>query len=406
MVTYYRSGPIERDPDASFHTQNQVDEFLIKEGFEIIGDPFEYLKEKGCPQVEYGVKLKRLRDRGLIYEYSEKELLLIMSLRKVRQAAFIISRPSQTASGGTTSETVMSWLKGIPKLVIIGRHHEGLLDNDSTFMLRMLTDRYGLVFDTENDVIDFIRNHIEIFRKGRNAIRELIADIKRADHHINDRPKPLWDEKFEGKTVILYGRPGCGKDTQSRLLQRLCGFKVFGGGLELRQLGVKFPILGHSLSRGNLAPEIIINYLMASKLMKLEQFEPIVFSGSPKKIREARGLMKILTLLNRRPTVIVIEINENLSNQRIALRRNCDSCEVSYCGTKFVENPVCEQCGGPLTARSENMSREAIKKIFGWYETDVKKVIRHFANLGLVTYIGGNRGIYEIFDDIVGILKR
>ena len=405
MVTYYRSGPIERDPDASFHTQNQVDEFLIKEGFEIIGDPFEYLKEKGCPQVEYGVKLKRLRDRGLIYEYSEKELLLIMSLRKVRQAAFIISRPSQTASGGTTSETVMSWLKGIPKLVIIGRHHEGLLDNDSTFMLRMLTDRYGLVFDTENDVIDFIRNHIEIFRKGRNAIRELIADIKRANPHINDRPKPLWDEKFEGKTIIIQGRPGCGKDTQGRMLQRLCGFKFFGSGYELRHLHTGFPNLKENLGTGNLAPSWVIINRITQKLIELEKFEPVVFAGTPKMLLEAELLVSALNDLKRKPIVIVIDIDEELSRKRITLRRNCDSCDISFWGPQFVENSTCEHCGGPLTARNENMNKEAVEKIFGWYETDVKKVIRYFVGLGPVTHIDGNRGKEEIFNDVVEILK-
>ena len=405
MVTYYRSGPIERNPGASFHAKNQVDEFLTKEGFEVIGDPFEHLEKMNCPQSTYGAKMKRLRDQGRIFEYSKEELLLIMGLRKVRNSAFIISRPAPTASGGTASETVMSWLKGIPKLVIIGPYHEGLLDNDSTFMIRMLTGRYDLVFDTEQDVINFIKDHIWSFRRGRNAIRELIIGIKKINPFINDRPKPLWDKKFEGQTVLIYGRPGCGKDTQSRLLQRRCGFKFFGGGLKLRRLGVKFPFLGHSLGRGNLAPEIIMNYLMASKLIKLEQFEPIVFSGNPKKIREARGLMKILTLLNRKPTVIVIEINAKLSKERITLRRNCDSCEVSYCGKEFVENPICKQCGGPLTARDENISEEAIQNIFGWHETDVKKVIRYFVGLGPVTHIDGNRGKEEIFNDVVEILK-
>lgn len=405
-ICCYRTGPIERDPEASFHAKNQVDKFLIECDFEIIGDTFEHLEKMKRPQSVYGIEMKKLRDQGLILGYSKKELLLVMSFRKARRSDFIISRPAPIASAGTVSETVISWIKGIPKLVIIGPHHEGLLDNDSTFMIRMLTDRYSLVFDTERDVINFIKKHIKIFRQGRNAIRELIINIKKTNPHINDRPKPLWNDRFEGKTVLIYGYPGCGKDTQSQMLQHLCGFKVFSGGLELRRLGIKFPILGKSLGEGNLSPEIIMNYLMTSSLIKLEEFEPIVFAGNPKKIREARELMKILKILKRQPTVIVIDFSKRLSRQRIKYRRNCNVCVASFCNKELAKNPICPRCGNNLEPRPENINEKSIRKIFGWYKTHVEKVIEYFENLGLVTHINGHRSKEEIFSDILKILKR
>ncbi len=404
QVCYYRSGPIERDPGLAFHAKNRLDGVFTGEfKFKIIGDTFEHLSASNCPQAVYGTMMKKLRDQGKFMTYCQNELLLEMSLRKVRQSDFMVVRPAAEASGGTTSETVVSWLNDIPKLVIIGSHYEGLLDNNSTFMIRMLNQ--GLFFNAEHDVINFVREHIRIFRQGRNAIRELIINIKKEFPCINDRSKPLWNDKFEDMITLIYGRPGAGKDTQSRMLQHLCGFKVFSGGLELRRLGIKFPILGKSLGQGNLSPEIIMNYLMTSSLIKLEKFEPIVFSGNPKKIREAKELMKILGILKRQPIVIVIDISEELSQERIVNRRNCDSCEESFCSIEFVENPVCPQCGGPLSFRPENASDEAIKKIMAWYKTNVEKVIDYFGDMGLVTHIDGNRCKEEIFDDIVGILK-
>ena len=404
-VCCYRTGPIEGNPGASFHVKNQVDEFLIEAGFEIVGDTFEHLERMNRPQSVYGIEMKKMRDQGLILAYSEKELLLVMSFKKARRSDFIISRPAPTASGGTTSETVISWLKGVPKLVIIGPHHEGILDNNSTFMIRMLTGRYDLVFDTERHVINFIKKHIKVFHKGRNAIRELIANIKKENPRINDRPRKMWDE-FEGKAVIILGWPGAGKDTQGRFLQDLCGFKFFGSGHELRHLHAGFPDLKESLGEGNLAPPWVIINRITQKLISLAKFEPIVFAGTPKMLVEAQMLADALSDLGRKPIVIVIDINEELSRKRIINRRNCDNCEECFYGEEFVRNPICPRCQGPLSERKENMNEGAIAKIFSWYKTDVEKTTKFFEDMGVVTHIDGHRTKEEIFEDILNILKK
>src|SRR3989344_7010429 len=93
-VCCYRTGPIEGNPGASFHVKNQVDEFLIEAGFEIVGDTFEHLERMNRPQSVYGIEMKKMRDQGLILAYSEKELLLVMSFKKARRSDFIISRPA------------------------------------------------------------------------------------------------------------------------------------------------------------------------------------------------------------------------------------------------------------------------------------------------------------------------
>lgn len=405
MVTCYRSGPIERDPAAAFHAKNQLDGFLKEAGIAIIGDTFKILESCGRPQVVYGPEMKKLRNQGRFSDYLKKELLLIPSLRAVRRAHFIVSRPAPEASGGTVSETVMAWIKCIPKLVIVGFHSEGLLDNNSTFMIKMLS-KNGLFFNTERQVIDFIREHIGAFRNGRSAIRDLIVKIKKSNPYVNDRLKPFYSEQFNGKTIIIQGRPGAGKDTQGRMLQDLCGFKFFGSGYELRQMLYKFPVLAESLSSGNLAPEVIIKFLFTQRLIKLENFEPIVFSGTPKKLGEARAFMDVLGLLNRKPLMIVIDIPEELARERIMFRRSCDNCEISFCDRKLAENPICPDCGGALGVRAENAAKEAVDKIFSWYKTDVEEVIRFFEDFGLAIRVDGNRGKEEIFENIFDILKK
>lgn len=404
-VRCYRSGPIEKDSKASFHRMNTLDGPLRDLGIEIIGDSFECLESRGTSQEVYAKTLKGLRNQGRFCEFSKVEMLLKVSLRSVKRATFMIIRPSFEASGGTVSETLQAWLSGIPKLIICGAHGENLLDNNSTFMIRMLTDRFSLVFNTEKDVLDFIRKNFTVFKAGREAVRQLILLIKGENSRINDRPRALAVKEFEGKTAIILGLPGSGKTLQSRMLQDLAGFKYFGSGHELRRLSSKFPMLGESLGRGNLAPEIIINHLLSSSLLRLESFESVVLDGSPKKVGEAKGLRDLLILLKRMPHVFVIEIEESLAIQRMKLRRNCDLCETSFCGPEFVENPICPSCGGVLTIRPENASGEAIKKILDWYKTDVSKVISYFGRLN-TSFIDGNESAVNIFEFILTALKR
>jgi adenylate kinase len=269
---------------------------------------------------------------------------------------------------------VQAWFKGVPKLVIIGPHCEGLLDNSSTFVIRMITDRYALLFNTEKDVVDFIRKHIKIFRQGKDALRKLIWQIKRENPHINDRPKSLYSDAFEGKTVIIHGRPGAGKGTQARLLQDLAGFKYFGSGHELRRLSNKLPKQGQSLGRGNLAKPVIINYLLTRNLLCWERFEPVVIDGSPKMPEEAQALMDLFELLDRKPIVIVIDIDEELSRKRIIQRRNCGHCEISFCGSELIGDSSCPHCGAALEIRPENADSAAINRIMDWYQTNVSPV--------------------------------
>ena len=405
-ICCYRSGPIERDPSAAFQVKNHLDEEFRKMGIKIIGDSFELLKERKCPQEIYGPRLKKLRNLGRFGEYNKEEKLLKPSLRDVRRATFMVLKPLPEASGGTTSETAMAWSRGIPKFVIVGSHGEGLLDSESTFMIRYITDYYSLVFNSEKSVVDFVRDHLDVINRGREALRKLIIEIKTKNPFVNDWPKPLYDHRFEGKTLIILGRPGAGKGTQARMLQDLAGFKYLGSGHELRKLASKLPILAESLGRGNLAPDIITHYFLVHRILKLEDFEPLVIDGSPKKLEEAKGLLSLLELLKRKPIVIVLDIDEELSRQRIVLRRNCYNCETSFCREDLVQNPLCPYCGNTLEVRPENSEAAAVDKIMEWYKTDVVETTKLFESKGFVVHVNGNRDKEEVFRSILEILKK
>lgn len=402
----YRSGPIERYPADSFQKHNILDSAFAELGITVIGDTFELLEKYGTSQSEYGAALKLCRNHGLFYEYGKKEMLLVPSLRNVRRATFMVVKPSRKASGGTVSETVQAYLRGVPMLVIIGAHGENLFANDSTFMIRMLTDRWSLVFDTEKEVIDFVRKHIAIFRQGRSAVRKLIYGIKRKNQYVNDRSRPLLDSCFYGTTLILLGRPCAGKSEQARMLQDRAGFAYFGSGHELRRLGTKNQLLQKILEKGGLAPQMMVAYLLADALLSLESFEAIVLDGSPKMLGEAELLFKFLEYIRRTPKVIVLDIPEDAARRRMALRRNCAICDMTFANKAIAESNICPQCGSAVSARPENEDADAIERMFAWYCTEVEPAIKFFATKSFVTHINGERNKEEVFADILSALGK
>ncbi|MDP1688942.1 MAG: nucleoside monophosphate kinase, partial [bacterium] len=352
----------------------------------------------------YGPSLKKIRNQGLFKRYLEEEKLLIPSIQSVKKVDFIIAKPDSHASGGTTSETTIAFFDNIPKLVIAGVHAENLVNNDSTFIIRMMVGGPSLIFEKEVDVTNFVENNLVTFKKGRQAIKKLILKIKKRDPFVNDFPRPLHHIAFEGKTVILLGRPGCGKGTQAKMLRGLAGFKYIGSGRELRRLGAKIKILGESLAEGNLAPEIIIHFLLTNYLIHLEKFEPVVLDGTPRKIGEAKALMELLSILGRTPQVFVIDINKDLAERRIATRKNCDYCDISFSEKQF-NLTECPECKAKLKIRPENLNKKSIQKILKWHETEVVPVINYFDKRGLVKRIPGNKSREAIFKHILNHLK-
>lgn len=404
-IYYYRSGPIEGHPDLAFHSNNILDSNLQQMGFSFIGDTFQILKNSGIPQEIYGPFLKKIRNQGQFKRYLEEEKLLIPSFQSIKKVDFVIAKPSSLASGGTASETTIAFFENIPKLVIAGLHGENLVNNDSTFIIRMMTGGPSLIFEREVDIIKFVEKNLATFKKGKNAIKKLILNIKKKDPFVNDFPKPLHHVDFEGKTVILLGRPGCGKGTQAKMLRGLAGFKYIGSGRELRRLGAKIKVLGESLAKGNLAPEIIIHFLLANHLISLEKFEPVVLDGTPRKIGEAKALLELLSLLGRTPQVFVIDIDKELAERRISTRKNCDYCDISFSEEQF-HLTECPECKAKLKIRPENLNKKATNKILKWHESEVVPVIKFFEKKGLVKRIPGNQSREAIFKHILNQLKK
>jgi adenylate kinase len=191
---------------------------------------------------------------------------------------------------------------------------------------------------------------------------------------------------MNSKTFIFFGRSGCGKGTQAKLLIKHleglhAGEKVvyIETGAELREFvkdpGLTQELISKTMSEGGLLPSFVPIWIWTGILIrKLSGKEHIVMDGISRRTYEAPILHDALKFYYRRtPTVIVLNIPKELSKQRMLDRGRADDTE------------------------------EDIDERLAWYETNVMPTIDFFRQNDYykVIDINGDQTIEKVSADIV-----
>lgn len=216
------------------------------------------------------------------------------------------------------------------------------------------------------------------------------------------------------KFIVVLGRPGSGKGTQAKLLIEKFGLEYFGSGdsLRTRQKAGDFTAkkLIQVMGRGKLAPSFVISKIWLDKLEEFKQkdkFNGFVFDGSPRKIIEAEYLDEALEWYEwqKNLKVILIDISEKESFERLTKRRICKKCGnlIPYIG-EFKNLKVCNKCGGELAVRVDDKA-SAIKKRLSEFNKEVIQVINHYKSQKKLVKVNGEQSIEGVFGDILKAIK-
>ena len=124
--------------------------------------------------------------------------------------------------------------------------------------------------------------------------------------------------------IILLGPPGCGKGTQSKILEEKNNFKQISTGDILRDTvksgSKKGVMLKEIMERGDLVPDqIVIDMIIES--IKLNKNKNIIFDGFPRNLNQAKALEKALEKESMKiDHVLLLEVNFNDLEERINKR--------------------------------------------------------------------------------------
>lgn len=185
--------------------------------------------------------------------------------------------------------------------------------------------------------------------------------------------------------IVIFGAPGSGKGTQSKMIVERYGFDYISTGDMLRQAISQGSELGRTakeyIDRGQLVPDDLIVRLIADFLDGKHGSKGVIFDGFPRTLRQAEALK---TMLNERGTDIHILLDLQVEDDELVDR--------------LIER-------GKISGRSDD-NPETIKARLDVYHTQTAPLATYYIGEGKHVAIKGIGRIEEIFERIAEAIDR
>ena len=185
--------------------------------------------------------------------------------------------------------------------------------------------------------------------------------------------------------IVIFGGPGSGKGTQSKMIVERYGFDYISTGDMLRQAISQGSELGRTakeyIDRGQLVPDDLIVRLIADFLDGKHGSKGVIFDGFPRTLKQAEALK---TMLNERGTDIHILLDLQVEDDELVDR--------------LIER-------GKISGRSDD-NPETIKARLDVYHTQTAPLATYYIGEGKHVAIKGIGRIEEIFERIAEAIDR
>mgnify|MGYP000538063785 FL=1 len=185
--------------------------------------------------------------------------------------------------------------------------------------------------------------------------------------------------------IVIFGAPGSGKGTQSKMIVERYGFDYISTGDMLRQAISQGSELGRTakeyIDRGQLVPDDLIVRLIADFLDGKHGSKGVIFDGFPRTLKQAEALK---TMLNERGTDIHILLDLQVEDDELVDR--------------LIER-------GKISGRSDD-NPETIKARLDVYHTQTAPLATYYIGEGKHVAIKGVGQIEDIFERIAEAIDR
>ena len=130
---------------------------------------------------------------------------------------------------------------------------------------------------------------------------------------------------MELNTVLMIGKPGSGKGTQSKLLSEATGWKIVSTGDLFRTMAKEDSVVGRktaeTIDKGYLMPPWFAIYLFQRAIFSASAADGLVFEGSGRKPPEAELIVETLEWLGRPFKAVHIKVTDEDIKNRLSLRK-------------------------------------------------------------------------------------
>ena len=130
------------------------------------------------------------------------------------------------------------------------------------------------------------------------------------------------------KAILFIGKSGCGKGTQTKLLQDKTDFEPFSSGNRFREIASSGTSLGDRVKEviegGMFMPHWFATYVFQEKVFGTSSHKGIIFDGVARKEPEARLFHDVMSWVKRPYLVIYLKVSEDSVRNRLGVRKDIE----------------------------------------------------------------------------------
>jgi len=210
--------------------------------------------------------------------------------------------------------------------------------------------------------------------------------------------------------LLLFGPPGCGKGTQSRLITDWLHIPAISTGDLLRaevaagtELGKQAKVI---MAAGGLVGDDLVNTMLERRLQEPDCRGGFLLDGYPRTVEQAEFLDGVLARHTLPPPLLLhLDVPNDALVGRMTSRRQCPACKRIY---NLLHQPpkkagLCDDDQTPLVTRKDD-TEATVRERLETYERVTRPVLAHYDYQNYFQ-IRGDRSPNYIFEEITGVLE-
>ena len=213
--------------------------------------------------------------------------------------------------------------------------------------------------------------------------------------------------------LVLFGSPGSGKGTQSKLLSKALGIPQISTGDMLREHVRKGNAVGTAveakLKAGFLVKDEVVNALVEKRLAQPDAERGFILDGYPRTRAQAEWLCRMLAARGFHEVVIHLVVDYNVIIARLSGRTQCPVCGTLY---NVISKPpkvpgVCDLEGAKLIVREDDRE-EVIRERLEAYEKQTRPLLDYFREKGKRLYEvdASHDSPEQVFRNIEALIRK
>ncbi len=207
--------------------------------------------------------------------------------------------------------------------------------------------------------------------------------------------------------LILLGAPGAGKGTQAEILCERLNIPTISTGNMIREAmksGTEMGLKAKEYAEaGKLVPDEVVIGIVDERLRQDDCRNGFILDGFPRTIPQAEALDRMGIIIDH---VVDINVPDEVITRRVSGRRACLDCGSTYhIETKKPQvDGVCDRCGSTLVQRKDDLP-ETVQERLHVYHAQTEPLRDYYAAAGKLLVVDGQKGIQEIAEETLQLLK-